>query len=78
MTSLHQRWDLLHLINYDQCYVDFLEILSEQLLLFNPIGSECTLSLPPENTKKPYGKVFWYFQEVEKKWIGNKWVNEIS
>ena len=34
---------------------------------------QCTLSLPPENIRKPYG--FLIFQQVEKGCIGNIWVN---
>ena len=34
-----------------------------------PIRFQCTLSLPPEDIRKPYG-----FQEAEKVCIGNEWV----
>ena len=37
------------------------------------IFSQCTLSFPPENIKKPYG--FLMFSAVDKGCIGNEWVN---
>ena len=35
--------------------------------------SQCTLSLPPENIRKPYG--FLMFSGGRERCIGNKWVN---
>ena len=39
-----------------------------------PICSKCTLSLLPENIRKPFGSV--RFSGVEKGCIGNKWVKK--
>ena len=41
-----------------------------------PVCSQCTLSLPPENMKKSYS--FLMFHGVEKRCIGNKWINNFS
>ena len=44
--------------------------------MHQPICSQCTLSLPPENIRKPYGSLM--FPDVEKECIGNKSVNITS
>ena len=41
--------------------------------VFQPILSQCSLFIPPENTRK--SKLFWCFQVVENGNIGQKWVN---
>ena len=44
-------------------------IIQGFLIMDWPIRSQCTLSLPPEDIRKPYG-----FQGAEKVCIGNEWV----
>ena len=40
--------------------------------VYQPIRSQCSLSLTPENIRKPWG--FLLFSGVEKRCIGNEWV----
>ena len=42
---------------------------------FLPISSQWSLSIPPENIRKPL--VFWCFQGISKENSGMKWVNSV-
>ena len=44
-------------------------MVTEDCETYYPIRSQCTLSLSPENIRKPYG-----FQGVERGCIGKNWV----